>query len=303
MRYVKATAKQISDFRRELQNPYALQDGNGNFSGVIASNHLNLLFRPAHPYVSLGNIEDLHSENIQIRNINVNKSNQYAWIERDVHELHLKVWEQRHQFIPKGEPIDPLKLLEPSIAIGLLGYTYDEANYLGTLDSNDSNKEIAGILDRVARRIGISRKSCNKKTSRFTAAHELGHARLHKELTMHRDLPIDGPHKINATRPAIEIEADKFAAYYLMPEKLVRRHFEQIFSAELFLLTDDTAYALVQFNSDELIDKCKTLRDLARVLAKAEQYNGFHMESLAFRFGVSDETMAIRIEELELIKI
>jgi len=46
--------------------------------------------------------------------------------------------------------------------------------------------------------------------------------------------------------------------------------------------------------------KCRTLRDLAMLLAGTQQYNGRFFDSLAKQFGVSIAAMAIRIEELNL---
>jgi hypothetical protein len=49
--------------------------------------------------------------------------------------------------------------------------------------------------------------------------------------------------------------------------------------------------------------KFKTLRQLSRVLASAEHYNGLQFNSLANQFRVTNEAMAIRLEELELLEI
>jgi hypothetical protein len=46
----------------------------------------------------------------------------------------------------------------------------------------------------------------------------------------------------------------------------------------------------------------RTLRDLARLLASATYYNGKAVYSLTEIFGVSVEAMAIRLEELDLVR-
>ena len=44
-------------------------------------------------------------------------------------------------------------------------------------------------------------------------------------------------------------------------------------------------------------------RDLAKLLADSESYNGVRFISLANQFRVSTTTMAIRLEELELVLV
>jgi hypothetical protein len=56
-------------------------------------------------------------------------------------------------------------------------------------------------------------------------------------------------------------------------------------------------------NLRQLQARCRSERDLAKVLASAQHYNGSHFKSLSERFGVSVGAMAIRIEELSLITI
>jgi len=53
--------------------------------------------------------------------------------------------------------------------------------------------------------------------------------------------------------------------------------------------------------SSVLCKKSADMRQLSRMLASAEQFNGRHFVSLANQFKVSTGAMAIRLEELELV--
>ena len=88
-----------------------------------------------------------------------------------------------------------------------------------------------------------------------------------------------------------------------MPEKQVRLAFRDMFLTDCFELSEDTAFALNAGSLDSLRDRCRTLRDLSRILAGATQYNGVHFNPLARQFGISVEAMAIRLEELDLARI
>jgi Zn-dependent peptidase ImmA (M78 family) len=135
---------------------------------------------------------------------------------------------------------------------------------------------------------------------RFTIAHELGHALLHSSSGLHRDRAVDGATG-SAPRPSREAEADLFASYFLLPEKPLRGAFEQMFLTQRFVLTEERAFALTSKTLDYVQRRCRTTRDVARMLASAEHYNGVHFDSLARRFGVSIEATAIRLEELGLV--
>jgi Zn-dependent peptidase ImmA (M78 family) len=117
---------------------------------------------------------------------------------------------------------------------------------------------------------------------------------------LHRDRALDGTG--GPSREPRETEADLFASFFLLPEKPVREAFKQKFLTELFVLNEGTAFALGSKDLESLQSRCRTLRDLARVLANAERYNGAHFHSLASQFRVSAEAMAIRIEELGLVE-
>lgn len=158
--------------------------------------------------------------------------------------------------------------------------------------------EVAGTIDESKKHVVISRRF-SPDIRNFTTAHELGHAVLHQETGLHRDRAQDGgAHQ--SPRDETEAEADMFAAYFLMPEKLVTEAFKEMFLTSRFVINELTAHSLGYGDVMALEKKCRALRDLTSLLASAQQYNGCFFDSLAKQFGVSAAAMAIRIEELNL---
>jgi Zn-dependent peptidase ImmA (M78 family) len=111
-------------------------------------------------------------------------------------------------------PPDRLFMCEPEAACKLLGLSYVPDQHLGIYGGTAT----AGMLDRSRRAILLSSKQSFEEM-RFTAAHELGHWLLHPDQVMFRDRS-PSTYK-NEFRPAVEREADQFAAVFLMPPKLV----------------------------------------------------------------------------------
>ncbi len=211
------------------------------------------------------------------------------------------VWQRRAElYVDSAVPNDPVELLAPEIALRLLGYNFFLAETLGTVSSKAGAFEVAGLLEARPGRVSVSGQMPSE-VRLFTTAHELGHIILHPQLKeAHRDRPLDGS---TVSRNKIEVEADKFASNYLMPANLVRTRFSAIFSTEQFSLTDETAFALFGTGLNQAQKRLKNLRGLSRMLATAERFNGKHFVSLANQFKVSATAMAIRLEELRLLKM
>ncbi|MBT3046180.1 MAG: ImmA/IrrE family metallo-endopeptidase [Candidatus Thiodiazotropha sp.] len=310
--------KQISENRRLLQNPYAYLDGEGGYDAApkvveasaaqIAANRRLL----GDQYAFLddtgglsGEIPVAASKSAQVPNTKWSahaKRPGYQGIEQAAKKLQENIWQRRHDLWPDGVPDDPVELLDPAIALNLIEFDFDLEETLGQYSSNGETFEVAGIIDRTDKRVLISRQM-PFNTRRFTAAHELAHAVLHEGVRMHRDRPLDGSGQESGARGKIEKEADKFATFFLMPENLVRARFRQFFLSDKFALNEATIFALDPSGSLGLQDGKKTLRQLSRILAKSESFNGRHFRSLADQFHVSVETMAIRLEELGLLEV
>ena len=276
-----ASPAQISADRLLLENQHAHVDGEGMFSALL----------PENTSTSSSRIDRQPSN-----------GRRHDRIERAARDLQLLIWRHREELYPAGVPTDPVDLLDPAIAARMMGYSYEEVAGFGR-SARNIDMEVAGELDRRAKCIRISAQF-PRHIQRFTAAHELGHARLHNELRMHRDRPIGAPRQSSETRDKQESEADKFAASFLMPEKLVRKRFQQFFFCKKFVFDDNTIFALNRSDCPDLYRKGReTIRPRSRTLASATVYNGRHFVSLADQFHVSVETMAIRLEELELIEV
>lgn len=320
---VKPLSQRITDSRLLLGNPYAYLDDIGGFSALpdirlvsadkIAASRLKL----QDPYAHLDEFGDfsaaLPTPGSAVRNVGAqsvgrfasllqNKRKHgrlaYADIESQAIQLQRMMWQERMDIWPSGAPSNPIDMLDPAVAFQLLGFDYEIAEGLGQYFIDGQHVEVAGLIDDSSMEIRISRKF-PKVVQNFTAAHELGHALLHDARGLHRDRPLDGS---SLPQDPIETEANKFASYFLMPAKLVKQHFERLFGTAYFVLDEDTRFALSRGGFLNLT-KCQTTRDLSRVLASVENYNGVRFPSLGSLFQVSTETMAIRLEELGLLPV
>jgi Zn-dependent peptidase ImmA (M78 family) len=203
-----------------------------------------------------------------------------------------KIWKENF-------PEVSIEVLKPDIVFKkVLGYVYVEAEGLGTHEVNGDRFEVAGIIDKSKRVVQVSRRF-PEESKRFTAAHELGHAILHNQTILHRDRAIDGSG--NTIRLPEELQADKFAAFFLMPGKAVRKVFEDVFKTSRFEINEGNVLGLRVGDIRSFRDRCGNLRGLGRELAAAEFFGGENFNSLAKVFGVSIGTMAIRLEELGLV--
>lgn len=260
-----ATPVEIDAGRFILQNPYAYLDEDGGFAA----------FGPTHPGQCQHDLKE---------------------IARAVRDTHIRLWKSRSKLWQGNPPQSPVDLLDPLKAAELFGFTASEHNSLGFYLDRFEKVGVAGILDRSKREIRISR-DFSIAERRFTAAHEIGHLVLHPNISvLHRDRAVTGNRIV---RDRVEFEADKFAVYFLLPAKLVRAEFEKRFLTQSFELNEDTEFALGKRKAG---DSKRSKRVLCRELAASIQFNGKFFVSLAERFGVTSETMAIRLEELRLVK-
>jgi hypothetical protein len=264
--------------RELLQNPYAYLNDSGGYSAESNASQRRgpRLHRPTRA--------------------------QRRYTDRDieilVQDLHGRLWRDRELIFEGSPPSDPIALLDPAIALSLMGYEYMLDEELGKYRTNDGEVEVAGLIDRTSSSVHVSNRfPVSVRT--FTAAHELAHAVLHQSGTgVHRDRPLDGA---TISRDRVEFEADRFAIYFLMPAKLVKSRFVGLFGTDCFALDEETAFALQGKSLFEVRAKSRTTRDLARMLANAESFNGRFFISLAEQFHVSTAAMAIRLEELDLV--
>jgi formiminotetrahydrofolate cyclodeaminase/Zn-dependent peptidase ImmA (M78 family) len=222
-----------------------------------------------------------------------------AAIEAMTVRLQRALWNNKDWLWKNDIPEGAFDVLDPDKALECFGLIVHHATTLGQYVSQGAMFEVAGQIDQPAKVVSIS-DQFSKDTQNFTTAHELGHYLLHTQSVLHRDRPLNGL-RVMEPRDSEEWQADKFASYFLMPTKLVKRTFARLFLTEQFRIIEETAFALNEPSIRALRDKCRDLRGLARLLAKTTSYNGAHFYSLSERFKVSVEAMAIRLEELHLL--
>lgn len=237
--------------------------------------------------------------NYLLTEIRIKKNLSDIDIEANVIRLQRLIWKYRTKIWKKNVPKHPLEILKPSMVLKkTLGYEYAIVD-LENVQTENRESNVAGIIDQPNKLVLISDKF-NRSTQNFTAAHELGHAILHKQAIMHRDRPQDGA--TTGKRDNEEFQADRFATYFLMPKKQVEKIFEELFLTSKFVINENSAFNLTKDSPTKLKSSCKNLRGLSRKLASAETYNNEHFKSISELFGVSVETMAIRLEELVLLE-
>lgn len=222
----------------------------------------------------------------------------YEQIEMLASNIQNALWKYRDYIWKKNVPETPIDIIDPIKLLKKLGYQYQQKDILESFETNDGVFETAGVIDTQNKHVSIS-ENFKPETIAFTVAHELGHAVLHPGLVLHRDRPMDGSSSL-ANGDYKEIQANKFASCFLMPKKIVIKQFQGQFYVNKFEVNTNTAI-LFGMRLSELREKCKTVRDLSRLLASTEFYNGIFFPSLATQFQVSTETMAIRLEELKLV--
>lgn len=221
-------------------------------------------------------------------------------VESAARELQAEIWRDRVRLFPMGVP-GPMGMLEPEVAACVLGYGYEMHEGLGTWGQGRDRFEIAGMVDRQRRFIGVSLRF-PFAAMRFTGAHEVAHVALnHPNHVMHRDRPIFAIQ--GRTRDPSEQEADYFAACFLAPARLVVDAYRARFKIGPPLpLTDAVAFNLCGESGHALMLAGPDSMKFAAAVAGAESFNGLRFKSLASVFGISVDAMAIRLRELNLIQ-
>jgi Zn-dependent peptidase ImmA (M78 family) len=274
--------RQIRKSREVLQNPYAYLNGEGTYD-ALAHDKPALIDRSA----LLGGKRRGHRFERQD-------------IEAIVRNLQIQMWRRRTELLETEGDVEPLQILDPIVALKCLGYRVAMRESLGLYAAGKDSFEVAGLVDNANGTVQISRRF-SPPSRRFTAAHELGHAVLHEGSGLHRDRAPDGSGL--GPRDLKEREADTFASLFLLPEKQVRVAFQNRFRTPAFKLNDATAFALASKDLRQVQNLYRGERELARALATAHHYDGVHFDSLVGKFQVSVEVMAIRLEELALVKL
>lgn len=209
-------------------------------------------------------------------------------LEEFVRNIQVGLWERRLDLLG-SDYSNPLAILDPTIVLRDHGYEVVAAESLGQFGSSEGMFEVAGSIDRKQRRVHVSTQF-PRDVQMFTLAHELGHALLHEGTSLHRDRGLDGTFQV---RDPDEREANRFATFFLMPSKQVRRAFEERFGSRSVRFDERATFERVHKRAD-------VRRMAGRRLASSDRHQGVSFTPLADLFQVSVEAMAIRLEELGL---
>lgn len=224
-------------------------------------------------------------------------------IEMLTRELQHEMWRDRAQLRPDYHPnhVCPLKVFEPEVAALFLGLEYEALPTLGRFGDHHNRFELAGLLDRHQKKMLVSRAPMfSIEAQRFTGAHEIGHYQLHQNQVAFRERPIS-KYSHNTPQDPMEQEANFFAACFLMPRYLVMKRFAQIFGSKVPVTVDATlAWYLAGDDHEDLLYSTEPLLK-EKAIARCNCLGTDHFASLAEQFGVSVESMAIRLKELELV--
>lgn len=192
-----------------------------------------------------------------------------------------------------------LAALEPAAAIEHLGLRVVTVDSLGVDTVGGSLCEVAGMLDRDAGLVSVSRRF-SYPSQRFTLGHEAAHIVLDVgQRVLHRDIPLE---RRKVEYDWREVRANRFSSAYLMPRRLLEDAFEQRFRVDRIQLSEEVAYALAGVGLYRLRDKLRNRRGLSMAVAGNFSFNGRTFTSLTEIFRVSSLALAIRLEELDLVR-
>jgi hypothetical protein len=213
------------------------------------------------------------------------------------------------------ERINAIAFLQkaPRIAIeNVMKFTLEEPLGIARPDleklQTTSGSKILGFFDRRERRVVVIRDT-REDIRRFTTAHELAHIALHPDLLLHRDRAIAGCES-PCTRPTVEREADAWAADFLMPERMIKREFQErygdcIDGRDLGPATAYAAFGLQFSEARQTIEPLEFVnkgpRYRAFLAATAISFHGNAFMPLAAAFGVSPSAIGIRLCNLKLV--
>jgi IrrE N-terminal-like domain len=223
-------------------------------------------------------------------------------VESEVASLHREIWRRRAD-LRTGSADNPVALLCPRlVTTAIFGFEYESRASIEGDGSRGWHMPAGGFIDRRRGIICVS-QHFPEEVQRFTAAHEIGHMVLHPNIgdsVVHRDIPV-GLGAATA-RPWHEMEADYFAACFLMPRKLVTKAFVSRFGMNRLREDDeDVNFFLAAYGSKGFFSASGDRLAFGSAVARSESFSGRRFDSLAGCFGVSVRAMAIRLLELELL--
>jgi hypothetical protein len=189
---------------------------------------------------------------------------QYARnLQLELLENQFKVW--------GSDKVTPLDMCDPWAAARYLGIEVQE----GWLSSQytPAGFKLGGFINQTLGLIAVD-IDLHYLTKRFTLAHELGHMEMHPMLHHHREIPLRGLTEPHVPTDPREREANKFAGYFLVPTKQLRKAFTACFSVESLKLTDDVAWELLRDSWPHLMNSAYHSPAFERCVARAQRFRG-----------------------------
>jgi len=180
----------------------------------------------------------------------------------------------------------------------ILGWRIERVDMMGHSESLDPVDARTDFQEKIIM-IGIGEKIPQGRVN-FTLAHELGHILLHGEKGLKallRIRPFRDKQPGAFPRRPLEVEADRFAAELLMPERAVKHRFDQTFGyKEIHVDSSNARQILSQTKSKSEVRTSRSLAKSCAVFKPAPE-----LPSLVTFFDVSPEAMANRLLELRLV--
>lgn len=240
---------------------------------------------------------------LNLEELGINKNPNVRFSDKKIEEISYNlrkvIWNNRIHIWKDEIPDNVIEMIKPEIILELLDYSYQVDKTLGSYYSEGIEYDVAGVIDKTKMNVSISYWQ-EPEVQRFTTAHELGHAILHDEVVQHRDRSLS--HSDTKNSDPLEVEANKFASSFLIPRDLLNNLFQKNFKTSQIENDSETIFSL-NINYDDFTNKYDSLRKFSRLIASTSRFSSNYFEkSLAETFGVSVEAMAIRLENIGLVR-
>jgi len=201
-------------------------------------------------------------------------------------------------------PLEDFFPVDVRLLVKLSGWSVDEVGMVGYTPSNE---QILAKCVKAEKRIVLLANQ-PKERKRYTLAHELGHILLHTAIPECNGGSSKALYRVVSTLPSsrsrpqdeysrIEREAEVYAREILMPERAVKRHFAKAIGKPHI-----RAASAVAITFAPLAHRASPV-DPRAAADEIATYSASHgVLSLATFFGVSVSSMAIRLNELSLVR-
>ena len=201
----------------------------------------------------------------------------------------------------KSEVKDPREVLHGALDLAAQDLKLKVERVPAILGDN----QIAGVLDRLAKRIQVATKF-RHTSQRFTCAHEIAHFILHPGTIYFRDRELSAP---GNHREYFEIEADAFAAEFLMPRNYLGPVFRDMFGGpidgtipnpDLVVAVGTGKATRTKWTPEEFASLSPLMR--ASAITSAHTYKSRFFASLTDQFNVSQKAMCIQLLQMGLVE-